>query len=183
MTNALVPMANGVEEMEAVIIIDVLRRARWNVVTAAIDTDVVVASRGVRLLADTPWTAVAPDSFDMLILPGGAAGVATLKTHAGVIEAIQRFCRTPGKIVAAICAAPLALQAAGVLRGRRVTCHPAVSAELVEGTRMDDAVVSDDNLVTSQGPGTTFEFALTLVAKVDGRAAADALAKAMILHR
>lgn len=183
MTSALVPLANGVEEMEAVIIIDVLRRAKWNVVTAAIETGTVTASRGVKLLADASWDSIDTASFDILVLPGGAGGVAALKAHAGILAAIRSFSMTPGKRVAAICAAPLALQAAGILRGRRVTCHPAVADELVEGIRINDPVVIDANLITSQGPGTTFEFALTLVSLIDGPDTAGTLAKAMILHR
>lgn len=180
MTRVLVPLANGVEEMEAVIIVDVLRRAEWTVMTAGVDEGVITASRGVRLLPDMPLGEVTADSFDVLMIPGGAGGVERLAADRRVLDLVRSFSRA-AKWIGAVCAGPLVLQAAGILAGRKVTCHPAAAARLTATPRLEDRVVSDDRLLTSQGPGTSFEFALAMVSLVDGKAKANALAKSMVL--
>jgi len=180
MAKALVPLANGAEEMEAVIVIDTLRRARWDVVSVGLTGRTIVASRGVTLVADAEWAEIVPSSFDILVLPGGREGTRVLCSDARVQKLIQEFAQA-NKWVAAICAAPLALQAAGVLTGCRATCHPGVRDELTATRRLNDRVVVDGRIVTSQGPGTTFEFALSLIRLLDGPAAADAVAQGLIL--
>jgi 4-methyl-5(b-hydroxyethyl)-thiazole monophosphate biosynthesis len=177
---ALVPLAEGVEEMEAVIAVDTLRRAGWSVTVAGLAEGPTLASRGVRLLADQPWDAVRPETFDVLVIPGGAGGVTRLAADERVLNAARQFARD-GKWIAAVCAGPLVLQAAGLLAGRRVTCHPAAAPKLTAAARLPDRVVVDGRLVTSQGPGTSFEFALTLVKHLDGPAKAVELAAAMVL--
>lgn len=179
-TRVLVPLADGVEEMEAVIAIDVLRRARWDVVVAATGAREVTASRGVHLVADTLWDQVNPDPFDMLLIPGGAAGVGRLARDPRVLGTVQRF-DASGKWLAAVCAGPLVFQAAGILAGRRVTCHPGAAGDLTATPRLNDRVVVEGRLVTSQGPGTSFEFALTLVSLIEGAHVADELARSMVL--
>jgi 4-methyl-5(b-hydroxyethyl)-thiazole monophosphate biosynthesis len=176
----LVPLANGVEEMEAVITIDLLRRARWTVVTAGVENGVLTASRGVRLVPDQPWTALRPDDFDILMIPGGAPGVERLLGFPPLIEALRGF-HAAGKWIGAICAGPLVLQAAGILDGRRATCHPAVAPKLTAPQRLDERTVVDGRIVTSQGAGTTFEFALTMIECVAGSATARAIAQAIVL--
>jgi len=180
MTRALVPLADGVEEMEAVIIIDTLRRAGWEVVSAGMQPGVVVASRGVRLSPDEDWSRIDPNTFDLLVLPGGGEGTKKLSSDERILEAIRGFVLS-GKTVGAICAGPLVLQSAGVLNGRRATCHPAVSAKLSVTARDRDRVVTDGGIVTSQGPGTAFEFALALIGLVDGSARADEVADGLVL--
>jgi 4-methyl-5(b-hydroxyethyl)-thiazole monophosphate biosynthesis len=180
MPDVLVPLANGVEEMEAVIIIDVLRRAQWKVVTAGIDDGVVTASRGVRLVPDQAWANLDPSGFDVLMIPGGGPGVDRLLKDRRFLETIRDFDRA-GKWIGAVCAAPLTLQAAGILEGKRVTCHPGVADALTVTPRLADRVVVDGKLVTSQGPGTTFEFALAMIRLVDGEEKARTLATGMIL--
>lgn len=180
MTKVLVPLADGVEEMEAVIIIDTLRRAKWDVVSAGIREGEVVASRRVRLVPDCSWDEIDLSSFDMIVLPGGGGGTENLCKDERVLDAIRRFHRE-GKWVAAVCAGPLVLQEAGVLGGRKATCHPGVAEQLTTTERVEERVVTDGRIVTSQGPGTSFEFALALIAHVDGEETADAIAKAMVL--
>ena len=114
MTNALVPLAGGVEEMEAVIIIDILRRAEWNVMSASIGDRQITALRGVRIIADAEWDEIDPSTFDIIVLPGGAEGAYTMCEDIRVLETIRSFVDSK-KPVAAICAAPLVLQAAGVI--------------------------------------------------------------------
>ena len=180
MTTALIPLAEGVEEMEAVILLDVFRRAGWTVVGAGLEDGPVMASRRVRLLPDQPWNAVNPLDFDVLAIPGGAGGVARLSADARVLAAVRQ-CARAGKWIAAVCAGPLVLQAAGLLAGRRVTCSPAVAEKLTATPRLPDRVVVDGKFVTSQGPGTSCEFALTLVKLVDGPEKAAAVAAGMVV--
>lgn len=160
---ALVPIANGSEEMEAVIIIDTLRRAEWDVTVAGLAAGTIEASRGVKLVPDTTWGEINPSDFDVLILPGGFGGTVALSEHAGVQQALRDFA-AEGKWVGAICAAALALHAAGILEGKRFTCYPGVEAKLPSNVQpVNEIVVVDDHLITSQGPGTAFEFALKLI--------------------
>ena len=180
MARVLIPLADGVEEMEAVILIDVLRRATWEVVSAGIAGRTVRASRGVVLVADAEWHAVDPMEFDVLAVPGGAAGADALSREQSVLEAVRCFAES-GRLLAAICAGPLVLQAAGVLDGRRATCHPGVAARLTVTPRSAVRVVSDGNVVTSQGPGTAMELALALIARTDGAEAARAVAEGLVL--
>jgi 4-methyl-5(b-hydroxyethyl)-thiazole monophosphate biosynthesis len=180
MPNVLVPLANGVEEMEAVIIIDVLRRAQWTVVAAGTDDGVITASRGVRLVPDKSWADLDPGTFDVLMIPGGGPGVDRLLREQRLLDAIRAF-HKGGKWIGAVCAAPLTLQAAGILSGKRITCHPGVATKLTVTPRLNDRVVVDSRIVTSQGPGTSMEFALTLVRLIDGDEKARTLAQGMVL--
>lgn len=179
MTKVLIPLADGVEEMEAVISIDMFRRAGWDVVSAGMTGEVVKASRGVKLLSDKPWTDITHASFDILVLPGGAKGAEFLASSEEVLSVVRDFV-TAGKIVAAICAAPLVLQAAGVLSGRKATCHPAVSNELNVAVLSNDPVVIDGRIVTSRGAGTAFEFSLAIIEMVDGRSRAESVAAGIV---
>jgi 4-methyl-5(b-hydroxyethyl)-thiazole monophosphate biosynthesis len=180
MIRTLVPLASGVEEIEAVVMLDVFRRAGFRVTAAGLAAGPVIASRGVRLLPDTDWDSCNPLDHDMLVLPGGAEGAKTLAADRRVIDAIRQFVKA-GKILGAICAAPLVLQAAGVLDGRRATCHPSMRSQLTAAILVNDRVVVDGRIVTSQGPGTAFEFALTLVRLAASSAQADAVAAGLIL--
>ena len=180
MTKALVLLADGTEEMEAVIVIDTLRRARWDVVAAGVTDTTITASRGVKIVCDTTLQAVKDSAFDVLVLPGGAGGTRIMSAHAEVLALVRTFV-IEGRVVGAICAAPLILQAAGLLEGRRVTCHPAVQTQLTQTTPLQERVVIDGKLITSQGPGTTFEFALAIIASVDGSEAARTVRAGLVL--
>ena len=180
MARVLVPLADGVEELEAVTLIDVLRRAKWEVVSAGLAGPSVRASRGVVLVPDADWHAVDPMTFDVLAIPGGAAGADALSRDEGVLEAVRCFAES-GRLLAAICAGPLVLQAAGVLDGRRATCHPGVASRLTVTARLPERVVTDGNIVTSQGPGTAMELARALIARGDGADAARAVAEGLVL--
>ncbi len=182
MTNALVLLANGSEEIEAVIVVDVLRRAGWNVTMASIETDLhIVASRGVRITAGAQLVDLDTTTFDLAVLPGGRAGAEAFAAHRGVINLLRTFYGQQ-KCIAAICAAPLALGAAGILHQHRYTCYPGIETEIEDGVFCPDAaVVEDANIVTSQGPGTAFAFALALVARFDSPCAAQKLREQMLL--
>ncbi|VGO16045.1 Isonitrile hydratase [Pontiella desulfatans] len=161
----LVPIANGSEEMEAVIIIDTLRRAEFDVTVASLTPGAIEASRGVKLVGDTTWDQINPDEFDILLLPGGFGGTVAFCGHAGVQQAIKDF-NEKKKWMGCICAAALALNEAGVLAGKRFTCYPGVEEKLPADIQpVDEIVVVDGHLITSKGPGTAFEFALKVIAE------------------
>lgn len=185
MKKVVILLADGVEEMEAVIITDVLRRAGWEVTTAAVKdrsvhADLVVkGSRGVKIVADTSWYLVEQEAFDVLALPGGADGTKRLIAEPTVLSAIRKFVQQ-GKLVAAICAAPLVLQSADVLSGKRVTCHPSLWNELSSATLSKDRVVVDGNIITSQGPGTAIEFALEIIRVLEGQKSFETVAAPLV---
>jgi protein deglycase len=180
MQKVLIPLADGVEEMEAVIPIDMFRRAGWDVVSAGMTAEIVKASRGVRLVADKLWKDISPLSFDILVLPGGAKGAKFLASSKDILATVRDFVKA-GKIVAAICAAPLVLQEAGVLKGKKATCHPAVTEQMKVPDLLDDPVVIDGRIVTSRGAGTAFEFSLALIEMVEGSVKADSVASEIVL--
>jgi protein deglycase len=175
--NALVPLAEGFEELEAVTIIDVLRRAGVEVTVAALATSPVIGSHAIAVGADTTLDAVLDRAFDAVVLPGGPAAK-RLRDDPRVTVLVQRAARE-GRLVAALCAAPIALEAAGVLRGKRATVYPGNA--LSSATQVEERVVVDGNVITSRGPGTALEFSLTLVAKLVGEAKRDELALAMLV--
>ena len=179
---ALIAIADGVEEIESVTLIDVLRRADIEVVVASIETRrMITCSRGVRLTADAMLNDVLAQDFDLIVLPGGMPGAQRLAEYMPLAQRVQRQARA-GQLFAAICAAPaLALQSYGVLKQRRMTCYPAFSERLSGCTFVDQPVVVDGNCITSQGPATALEFALTLVEQLAGKAARKAVAEAMLV--
>lgn len=180
MARVLVPLADGCEEMEAVIIIDTLRRAKWEVTAAGLKPGVVTASRGVKIVPDTTLDQVDVASFDMIVLPGGNGGTENLMKDQRVLDAVRAF-NDARKIVAAVCAAPQVLQKAGVLDGKKMTCYPSAAPNITRATWLDEKVVQDGNIITSQGPGTSFQFALALIERVDGKEKARAVADGMLL--
>jgi 4-methyl-5(b-hydroxyethyl)-thiazole monophosphate biosynthesis len=165
----LIPLAQGCEELEAVTIIDLMRRAGIEVITAGLDDKVVTASRGVRLLPDVQLDEVMEQEFDMLVLPGGLPGADHLDADRRIHALLKRMSEG-GRYTAAICAAPKVLAHAGLLNGTAATGYPGVldSMELPTTEISQDAVVIDGKVVTSRGPGTAMEFALTLIAQLLG---------------
>ena len=167
MPKVLVPLAQGCEEIEAVTIIDILRRAGIDVVSAGLDAQPVRASRGVMLLPDTTLDAALTQNFDMVALPGGQPGTNNLKADARIIMLLQQMTQQ-GKFVAAICAAPSVLAAAGLLDEKNATSFPGALDAFPQVRQQPAAVVEDGKLITSRGPGTALDFALTLVARLLG---------------
>lgn len=181
-TRALISLADGVEDIECVTLIDVLRRAEVEVVVASIEERrMITCARGTRLTADTMLVDVLAQDFDLIVLPGGMPGAQHLAEHEPLAEKVREQAKA-GKLFAAICAAPaLALQQYGVLKQRRMTCYPAFSDRLSGCTFVDQPVVVDGNCITSQGPGTAMEFALTLVEQLLGKAKRREVAEAMLV--
>jgi 4-methyl-5(b-hydroxyethyl)-thiazole monophosphate biosynthesis len=169
MARVLVPLANGCEELEAVTIIDLLRRAGVEVVSAGLSEGPVTASRGVRLLPDRTLDEVADEAFDMIVLPGGVAGAENLDADPRIHALLQRMAEQDA-YTTAICAAPKVLLNAGLLDSHRATAYPGIidpdSAQSVQFS--DDPVVVDGRVVTSRGPGTAMDFALALIEQLLG---------------
>lgn len=164
MAKVLVPLAKGFEELEAVTIIDLLRRADIEVVVAGLDDGPIVASRGVVVLADVSLDQALTQDYEMVVLPGGAGGSDALNADSRIHDLLKKMANSE-RFTAAICAAPKVLATAGVIAGRTVTGFPGVLEALPQQdfSLSDDAVVSDGKVVTSRGPGTAIDFALTLI--------------------
>lgn len=178
----LISVADGVEDLECVTLIDVLRRAEVEVVVASIESRrMITCARGTRLTADAMLVDVLAQAFDLIVLPGGMPGAQHLAEHEPLAERVREQAKA-GKLFAAICAAPaLALQQYGVLKQRRMTCYPAFSDRLSGCSFVDQAVVVDGNCITSQGPGTALEFALCLVEQLCGKGLRKQVAEAMLV--
>lgn len=180
----LVVLAVGAEEMEAVIVVDVLRRAEIEVVVAGLDgRDPVTCSRGVTLLPDTDFASAARESFDCIVLPGGAEGSDRLAQSTELGHRLRGQVAAGGWI-AAICAAPAALVAHSIGRGATLTSHPSVRDVVATHARYsEDSVAVDGKLITSRGPGTAFEFALAIVERLRGADSAAVVRAPMMLDR
>jgi len=174
-------LAPGFEEIEAVTIVDVLRRADLPTVTLSVGCiGTVEGSHGLRLEADASLENVGGMGFDMVVLPGGMPGSEHLADDPAVRQLLRKTAER-GAWTAALCAAPIALQAAGLLTdGRRVTSYPTVAGRLTGATYTGARVEIDGRIVTGAGPGAGLEFALTLVEMLDSRDAADRLRRPML---
>jgi protein deglycase len=174
MKRVLVPLAEGFEELEAVTLVDILRRAGLEVVVASLAGSPVTGAHGIRLEADATLAAVERQDFDLIALPGGMPGAQHLKDDPRIAALVRRL-HGMGRPVAAICAAPMVLDAAGVLAGRRATSYPGFLEGADAAAVVGDAVVVDRGVITSRGPGTALDFALALVEQLEGRAARQAI--------
>ncbi|XP_022090387.1 protein DJ-1zDJ-1-like [Acanthaster planci] len=183
--SALLILAAGAEEMETVIPVDVLRRAQICVTVAGLSgTEPINCSRNVVIVPDKSLEEAAKQGlYDVVIMPGGNGGSQNLAGSDKVGEILKAH-ESGGKIVAAICAAPIALLSHGIAKGKTLTSHPAVKDKMVaQGIYKysENRVVQDGNLITSRGPGTAFEFALALVEALKGKEVADSLIPPMLL--
>ena len=164
MAQVLVPLAQGCEELEAVTIIDLLRRAGIKVITAGLDEKPVIASHGTQIIADTTLDQVLDQVFDMVVLPGGLPGADHLNADARIHQILQRSVKD-NKYIGAICAAPKVLASAGLLDNKKATAYPGI----LEGLKLDatqvthTAVQQDGKVVTSRSPGTAMDFALQII--------------------
>ncbi|WP_455221203.1 DJ-1 family glyoxalase III [Kaarinaea lacus] len=180
MPSVLVPLAQGCEELEAVTIIDLLRRAEINVVTASLDDEPVRASRGTVLIADSNLDQALQQNYDMVVLPGGLPGADHLNSDPRIVNLLNNMA-ADSKFTAAICAAPKVLASAGLLSGRRATSFPGVleKLDLPNTVLVDNPVVIDGNVITSRGPGTAMDFALQLIELLSGHEKRNAVEAAL----
>jgi 4-methyl-5(b-hydroxyethyl)-thiazole monophosphate biosynthesis len=172
MASVLVPLAQGCEELEAVTVIDLLRRAGIGVVTAGLDDKPVRGSRGTVLVPDVTLDEAVRQKYDMIVLPGGQPGADHLNADPRIRGVLKEMVETD-RFTAAICAAPKVLAGAGLLEGKRATSFPGVLDAFAGVSYSEDAVVQDGKIITSRGPGTAMDFALVLIENLLGRAKRD----------
>jgi protein deglycase len=176
---AIVPIADGSEDLEAVCIIDVLRRAGAGVTVASVSGLQIVGSKGVKLLADRLLAECVNDAYDLVALPGGMPGSEHLRDSKAVIH-LLKIQADKRLLYGAICAAPaVVLHYHGLIDGRRVACHPDFRRLITNAEVVSDAVVVDGNVITGRGAGTALEFSLTLVELLFDRARAEKVAEEM----
>ena len=172
--------ANGFEEVEALTVVDLLRRAAITCDIVSVDgTATVTGSHGVSVGADKAFSETPFDEYDALLLPGGQPGTNNLAADGRVLRLLQDF-NAAGKLTAAICAAPTVLAKAGLLNGRRAACYPGLEDGLTGAIAVAEPVVTDGTVVTSRGVGTALDFALALVTYLDSAESADKLARAVV---
>ena len=178
---ALVPIADGTEEMEAVTVIDVLRRGGVQVTVASVGALQVTASRAVKITADKLISDCTKETYDLIALPGGLPGAEHLRDCMPLIEMMRKQ-KAEGRFYAAICASPAVVLAVhGLIDDKKATGYPSTQDKLPN--RAEGRVVVDGNCITSQGPGTAQEFALELVGLLCGRDKAGEVASAMIVRQ
>lgn len=159
----LVPIADGTEEIEAMCIIDVLRRAGASVTVASVDKLQVTAAHGVKIVADRLISDCTEIVYDLIALPGGMPGAERLH-DSKELELMLKRQQREGRLYAAICASPaVVFQRHGLIGQRKATCYPSFAKQLDNIDAVEDRVVVDDKCITSQGPGTALEFAIKLV--------------------
>lgn len=176
----LVPLAEGFEEIEAITVIDLLRRAQIAVTTAGLRPGPVRASRGVVVVPDTTLDAALAEAYDMVVLPGGQPGTDNLAADPR-IDALLKRMHAEDRWTAAICAAPKVLAGSGLLRGHTATSYPGVleSLQLTGTTLSAQPVVTDGKVITSRGPGTAMDFALHLIETLLDRPTRDRVEAAL----
>jgi 4-methyl-5(b-hydroxyethyl)-thiazole monophosphate biosynthesis len=175
----IVPLAKGFEEIEAITIVDVLRRAGESVALAGLAPGPCAGAHGVTVTPDCSIDDVDPAGVQMVVLPGGLPGATNLRDDPRVVRLLQTAAKA-GAYTAAICAAPIALAKAGLHKGRKVTSYPGFGKELAGATYVEDRVVVDGKVVTSRGPGTALEFALMLVKLLKNERTAKEIGAAML---
>lgn len=176
-----VHLAEGFEEVEALTIVDVLRRAGEDAKTVSITGErQVTGTHGIPVIADILYEEADYDKCKMIVLPGGFPGAANLEAHEGLAAHIRCFAEDPAKKLAAICAAPMAFGTHGVIWGKRATIYPGMEERLTGAEATGDAVTVDGNIITGKGPAYAMEFALALVKELKGKAAADKVAEGLL---
>ena len=167
MPKMLVPLAEGFEEIEAITIIDVCRRADIDVTVAGVTGMSIKGGQGIEVAADCLIDSVDINSYDMITLPGGLGGTMVLSESENV-QSILKQMKKQNKYIGAICAAPLALHTADVLN-KDFTCYPSIENQIrLDGYHQDQSTVIDDKVMTSQGVGTAIDFALKIVRQLQG---------------
>lgn len=180
MANVLVPLAEGFEELEAVTVIDLLRRAQIDVSVAGLASGPVKGSRGTVIVPDLSLDAALGREYDMVVLPGGQPGATHLEQDERIMALLRKMA-TEQRYTAAICAAPKVLAAAGILNGKRATSYPdAIDADQYpQVTLAAQSYVTDGQVVTSKGPGTAMDFALELIRLLVGKQKRDEVEAAL----
>lgn len=178
--HALIILANGFEEIEAVTTIDILRRAHFSVLTAGLTSKIVTGSHHITLMTDAMLTEVKDQTFDIVILPGGEPGTSNLENSPLVSEILINQNKA-NRWIAAICAAPRILDKLGILNNRTATIHPAVKPQIKHGTLKDSAVVVDKKIITGRGAGVAVEFALAIIEALSSHETVNQVHSSLVL--
>lgn len=180
MSKTAIFMAEGCEEIEALTVVDLLRRANLEITTVSITgSHSVTGSHNITFLTDALFENVNFEEYDAVVLPGGMPGTIHLLEHTGVNTIIKAFANSK-KLVSAICAAPSVLGAAGILEGKSATCYPGFEDKLTGADVLQDGVVTDGNIITSRGMGTAIDFGLAIIQYFKGEDAASELRQKII---
>lgn len=179
MPTALIILADGFEEIEAVAVIDILRRAQVEVTVAGLARRIVKGAHQLTVEAETLLVDMAQHEFDCIILPGGEPGTTNLQKSALLVSVLKKQVTRKGYI-AAICAAPRVLDNLGLLQGHHATSYPGTRPDMIHCTYLENPVVADDRIITSRGPGTAMAFAYVLVEVLVSREKADELKQVML---
>lgn len=174
MSKACVFLANGLEECEGLVTIDILRRAGVEVTTASIHEDQLIrSSHGISFYADALASELDLSGFDLVVLPGGLRGTNHLAASQIVADTVKAYAADETKLVAAVCAAPSVLGRLGLLQGKKATCYPGFEDQLLGAEATGESVVEDGNIITGKGLGATIPFALHLAARLEGAEKAE----------
>lgn len=173
-------LANGHEEIEALTVVDLLRRAGIDIETVSIEASrEVTSSHKVRIIADKLFSEIDFDLADMLILPGGMPGTKNLEAFAPLMEKIDDFFAA-SKNISAICAAPTIFGKRGILKGKKACCYPGMEEDLIDAIVEYNSVSIDGNIITGRGMGAAIDFSLAIIEKLLDAAAAEKIAKAIV---
>ena len=176
-------IANGSEEIEALTVVDVLRRAGVDIKTVSInDTEEVVMSHGTKMTCDLAFADADVSDAEMLLLPGGLPGAYNLNEHEGVREAFLKHAKA-GKKYGAICAAPLVLGGLGLLEGKKATCYPGFEDQMTGATYTADVYTVDGNVITGCGPAATLPYSYAILEMLGEKDKADALREGMMFNK
>jgi 4-methyl-5(b-hydroxyethyl)-thiazole monophosphate biosynthesis len=180
MSKAVIFLGTGFEEIEAISVIDILRRAEIGIESVSISKELEVSgAHNVKFIADKLFDEVNYSDVDMLILPGGMPGTINLLEHEGLKKLLLKF-NSENKHISAICAAPMILGKLNILNGKRATCYPGFEEDLIGAQLGADKVIEAGNIITSKGPGTAFDFAFRIVETLLNKRDADDIKKSMI---
>ncbi|MDD3225047.1 MAG: DJ-1/PfpI family protein [Clostridium sp.] len=181
MSKVLLFLADGFEEIEALTVVDVLRRADIKCDMCSIKDEFVDGTHGIKVKADLNLNGVKTEEYDAVVLPGGMPGAENLRQNKSVIETVKKF-NEDKKIVAAICAAPIVLNEAGIIKNKVITSYPDFKDKLTCKKYVEEKVFEDGNIITSRGPATAIYFALKLVEKIDCLKTSEKIKSEMLLN-
>ncbi|MHB1485929.1 MAG: DJ-1 family glyoxalase III [Saccharofermentanales bacterium] len=179
MKNTFIILAEGFEEIEAVTVIDILRRLKIRCDICGLNSINVKGAHGVVMTADYVFSQMNFDDYDVIILPGGMPGADNLKSDKRLIDLLVKY-NDEGKLIAAICAAPIVLKEAGLTEGRKITSFPSCKPEFTGSEYSTEPVIQDANMITGRGPGTAAEFAFRIADNITAKDAVIALEKTML---
>lgn len=177
----LVPLAEGFEEIEAITIIDVLRRAGLDVVTASLSDNIVIGSHNISIISDTLLGDIDVSKVDIIVLPGGMPGSRNFQNSSILVEMIKQVF-SENKLLAAVCAAPIVLAKAGILNGKKATCYPGFESELDGAEYIEAPYVMDGTILTGRGPGAVMGFVLKLVEIIKDKDISEKLRSGMQVY-